>query len=227
MYDGAVPGAGHRHRDRPGRGPGMRHRRERRHRQGRHLLPDHGQEAPARAGDRPSEPAAVRLPGGFRRRIPARCRTRCSRTGSTSAASSTTRPRCRRAGIPQLAAVMGSCTAGGAYIPAMSDETVIVRGQGTIFLGGPPLVKAATGEIVTAEELGGGDVHARTLRGGRPPGRRRRRRAGDPAVDRRHARPRPAPDRCVASRPRSRRSTPPSSTTWSRPTCARPTTCGR
>jgi 3-methylcrotonyl-CoA carboxylase beta subunit len=64
-------------------------------------------------------------------------------------------------GIPQLAAVMGSCTAGGAYVPAMSDETVIVRNQGTIFLGGPPLVKAATGEVVTPEELGGGDVHAR------------------------------------------------------------------
>ena len=66
------------------------------------------------------------------------------------------------AGIAQIAAVMGSCTAGGAYVPAMSDETVIVRNQGTIFLGGPPLVKAATGEVVTAEELGGGDVHART-----------------------------------------------------------------
>ncbi|TSD55422.1 carboxyl transferase domain-containing protein [Aeromicrobium piscarium] len=65
-------------------------------------------------------------------------------------------------GIPQIAAVMGSCTAGGAYVPAMSDESVIVRDQGTIFLGGPPLVKAATGEVVTAEELGGGDVHART-----------------------------------------------------------------
>ncbi|MDT0181251.1 carboxyl transferase domain-containing protein [Microbacterium sp. ARD31] len=64
-------------------------------------------------------------------------------------------------GIPQIAAVMGSCTAGGAYVPAMSDETVIVRGQGTIFLGGPPLVKAAIGEIVTAEELGGGELHAR------------------------------------------------------------------
>src|SRR5579872_6854959 len=63
--------------------------------------------------------------------------------------------------IPQIAAVMGSCTAGGAYVPAMSDETVIVRGTGTIFLGGPPLVKAATGEIVTAEELGGADVHTR------------------------------------------------------------------
>jgi 3-methylcrotonyl-CoA carboxylase beta subunit len=65
------------------------------------------------------------------------------------------------AGIPQIAVVMGSCTAGGAYVPAMSDESVIVRNQGTIFLGGPPLVKAATGEIVTAEELGGGDTHSR------------------------------------------------------------------
>ncbi len=64
-------------------------------------------------------------------------------------------------GIPQLAVVMGSCTAGGAYVPAMSDETVIVRNQGTIFLGGPPLVKAATGEVVSAEDLGGGDVHTR------------------------------------------------------------------
>src|SRR5271166_4086100 len=64
-------------------------------------------------------------------------------------------------GIPQIAAVMGSCTAGGAYVPAMSDETVIVAGYGTIFLGGPPLVQAATGEIVSAEELGGADVHAR------------------------------------------------------------------
>ncbi len=62
--------------------------------------------------------------------------------------------------IPQIASVMGSCTAGGAYVPAMSDETVIVRNQGTIFLGGPPLVKAAIGEIVTAEELGGGEVHS-------------------------------------------------------------------
>jgi 3-methylcrotonyl-CoA carboxylase beta subunit len=65
------------------------------------------------------------------------------------------------AGIAQIAVVMGSCTAGGAYVPAMSDETIIVRGTGTIFLGGPPLVKAATGEDVTAEELGGGDVHTR------------------------------------------------------------------
>lgn len=72
-----------------------------------------------------------------------------------------TQARMSAAGIPQLAAVLGSCTAGGAYVPAMSDETVIVRGQGTIFLGGPPLVKAAIGEQVTAEELGGGEMHAR------------------------------------------------------------------
>src|ERR671936_1174508 len=62
-------------------------------------------------------------------------------------------------GIPQIASVMGSCTAGGAYVPAMSDETIIVKGTGTIFIGGPPLVKAATGQEVTAEELGGADVH--------------------------------------------------------------------
>jgi len=64
-------------------------------------------------------------------------------------------------GIPQIAVVHGSCTAGGAYVPAMSDEAIIVRKQGTIFLGGPPLVKAATGEVVTAEDLGGGDTHTR------------------------------------------------------------------
>jgi 3-methylcrotonyl-CoA carboxylase beta subunit len=65
------------------------------------------------------------------------------------------------AGIPQLAVVMGSCTAGGAYVPAMADEAIIVKDQGTIFLAGPPLVKAATGEVVSAEDLGGGDVHTR------------------------------------------------------------------
>ena len=65
------------------------------------------------------------------------------------------------AGIPQIGVVMGSCTAGGAYMPAMSDESIIVKNQGTIFLGGPPLVKAATGEVVSAEDLGGGDVHTR------------------------------------------------------------------
>src|SRR5947207_5464218 len=65
------------------------------------------------------------------------------------------------ASIPQIAVVMGSCTAGGAYVPAMSDESIIVRNQGTIFLAGPPLVKAATGEVVSAEDLGGADVHTR------------------------------------------------------------------
>ncbi len=65
-------------------------------------------------------------------------------------------------GIPQIAAVMGSCTAGGAYVPAMADESIIVQGNGTIFLGGPPLVKAATGEVVTAENLGGASLHCRT-----------------------------------------------------------------
>ena len=64
--------------------------------------------------------------------------------------------------IAQIAVVMGSCTAGGAYVPAMADEAIIVREQGTIFLGGPPLVRAATGEIVSAEDLGGADVHCRT-----------------------------------------------------------------
>src|ERR671912_7832 len=74
-----------------------------------------------------------------------------------------------KAGIAQIAAVLGSCTAGGAYVPAMSDEAVIVREQGTAFLGGPPLVKAATGEVVTAEELGGGDLHSRISRVTHPP----------------------------------------------------------
>jgi len=73
----------------------------------------------------------------------------------------TNQARLSAAGIPQIAVVMGSCTAGGAYVPAMADEAVIVREQGTIFLGGPPLVRAATGEVVESEELGGGDVHAR------------------------------------------------------------------
>ena len=67
----------------------------------------------------------------------------------------------RLTGIPQVAVVMGSCTAGGAYVPAMSDETVIVNGTGTVFLAGPPLVRAATGEVISAEELGGADAHTR------------------------------------------------------------------
>jgi 3-methylcrotonyl-CoA carboxylase beta subunit len=66
-------------------------------------------------------------------------------------------------GIPQIAVVMGSCTAGGAYVPAMADESIIVGKQGTIFLAGPPLVKAATGEVVSAEELGGADLHCKPI----------------------------------------------------------------
>ena len=84
--------------------------------------------------------------------------------------------------IPQIACVMGSCTAGGAYVPAMSDETIIVRGQGTIFLGGPPLVKAATGEVITAEELGGADIPRRRSGVVDHCRRRRRARAGDRAA---------------------------------------------
>ena len=105
------------HRDRPGRRPRVRDRRQRRHRQGRHLLPDDGEEAPARAGGGAAEPAAVHLPRRLRRRVPARCRTRCSPTASTSAGSSTTRRTMSGPGIPQIAAVLGSCTAGGAYVP--------------------------------------------------------------------------------------------------------------
>src|SRR5438874_12327876 len=78
------------------------------------------------------------------------------------------------AGIPQIAAVMGSCTAGGAYVPAMSDESIIVKGQGTIFLGGPPLVKAATGEIVSPEELPVADQPGRQRVGRPPPGQKHR-----------------------------------------------------
>jgi 3-methylcrotonyl-CoA carboxylase beta subunit len=85
------------------------------------------------------------------------------------------------ANIPQIAVVMGSCTAGGAYVPAMCDEAVIVRNQGTIFLGGPPLVKAATGEEVDAETLGGGEVHSRISGVTDHLANRRRARAGDRA----------------------------------------------
>ena len=112
--------------------------------------------------------------------------------------------------IPQISAVLGSCTAGGAYVPAMSDEAVIVKGRGTIFLGGPPLVKAATGEEVTAEELGGADVHADQRRGG-PPGAGRRARDRDRARHRRRAdQPQGAPlgrrrARGPAARPRGDR----------------------
>ncbi len=130
------------------------------------------------------------------------------------------------AGIPQIACVMGSCTAGGAYVPAMCDETVIVRNQGTIFLAGPPLVKAATGEVISAEELGGAETHGR--------------RSGvvdhvaendehallivrDIVATLNHRKP-----PISTSRRRARRSsTPRNSMAWCRRTCAPPTTCAR
>ena len=127
-------------------------------------------------------------------------------------------------GIAQIAAVMGSCTAGGAYVPAMSDECVIVREQGTIFLGGPPLVKAATGEEVSAEDLGGGDLHARTQRRHRPPRRRRRARAGDRPRHRRHAARRSRGAVGARAGRGARRTTPTRSTASSPPTCASPMT---
>ncbi len=105
-------------------------------------------------------------------------------------------------GIPQVALVMGSSTAGGAYVPAMSDETVIVRGTGTIFLGGPPLVKAATGEDVTAEELGGAEVHTRRSGRRRPRGARRRARPGARPVD--HLEPEPQDARAALGSARRR-----------------------
>jgi 3-methylcrotonyl-CoA carboxylase beta subunit len=111
-----------------------------------------------------------------------RTRTRCSRPRAF-------RPHLLQpgqhvgAGIPQIACVMGSCTAGGAYVPAMSDESIMVRNQATIFLGGPPLVKAATGEEVSAEDLGGAEVHTRLGRR-RPLCAERRTRAGHHAAHR-------------------------------------------
>ena len=175
----------------------VRDRLQRRDGEGRHLLSDHGEEAPARAGDRAAEPPAVRLSRRFGRRESCRNqddvfpdREHFGRIFYNQANMS------RRRASPQIAVVMGSCTAGGAYVPAMSDETVIVKNQGTIFLGGPPLVKAATGEIVSAEELGGGDVHTRLLRRGRPS---RRRRPHALAIARQHRR-QPQPH---ASRSRS------------------------
>ena len=136
-------------------------RRQRRDGQGRHLLPaSRSRSTCARRRSR-SRTACRASTSSIRAARSCRCRPRSSPIASTSGASSSTRRGCRPSGIPQIAVVMGSCTAGGAYVPAMSDETVIVKGTGTIFLGGPPLVKAATGEEVTAEELGGADVHTR------------------------------------------------------------------
>ena len=154
MYDNAAPCRRHCH----GHWRGARHggddRRQRRHRQRRHLF-SHDRQKHLRAQEiaRENHLPCIYLVdsgGAF-----CRCRPRSSRPRAfwphfyNQATMSA-------AGIPQIAVVMGSCTAGGAYVPAMSDETIIVRNQGTIFLGGPPLVKASIGEEVSAEELGGG-----------------------------------------------------------------------
>ena len=161
LYDGDAPGAGIVTGIGIVAGRRVVDRRQRRDRQGRHVLPDDGQEAPARAGGGAAQPPPcvylVDSGGAF---LPMQDevfpdRDHFGRIFYNQATMS-------QQAIPQIACVMGSCTAGGAYVPAMSDETVIVREQGTIFLGGPPLVKAATGEVVSAEELGGGEVHART-----------------------------------------------------------------
>ena len=107
------------------------------------------------------EPVAVRVPGGLVVVRTCLIRTRSFPDRDHFGRIFYNQAQMSAAGIPQIAVVMGSCTAGGAYVPAMSDETIIVKNQGTIFLAGPPLVKAATGEVVTAEDLGGGDVHTR------------------------------------------------------------------
>ena len=108
------------------------------------------------------------------------------------------------AAMPQIAVVMGSCTAGGAYVPAMSDESVIVRNEGTIFLGGPPLVKAATGEVVSAEELGGADVHARISGVADHYAHDDAHALGIARAHRRQPQPRQARRRSTSPRPRSR-----------------------
>ena len=130
MYDGEVPAAGIITGIGRDHGARMRRRRQRRDRQGRHLLPDDRQEASAGAGDRAREPAALPLPGRFRRGVSAGAGRGLSRTATISAGSSTIRRTCRRLGVPQIALVMGSCTAGGAYVPAMSDESRHRAGPG-------------------------------------------------------------------------------------------------
>ena len=129
-------------------------------------------------------------------------------------------------GIPQIAAVMGSCTAGGAYVPAMSDETVIVKDQGTIFLGGPPLVKAATGEVVSAEDLGGGEVHARKSGVVDHLANDDAHAAADRPQHRGHPARAAGPSR-IGRRGGADLPTRPTSTTSCRPTPARRTTCAR
>ena len=159
MYEDR-PGRRHRHGHRRRRGSRVRDRRQRRHGEGRLVLPAHGEEAPARAGGRRAEQPAVPVPRGLGRSVlPLQAEVFPDRDHFGRIFFNQAQMSAR--GIPQIAVVMGSCTAGGAYVPAMSDETIIVRGTGTIFIGGPPLVKAATGQEVSAEELGGADVHTR------------------------------------------------------------------
>ena len=130
MYDDDAPAAGDRHRHRPRRGARVHDRRERCDGEGRHLLSDDGEEAPARAGDRAAEPSAVRLPRRFRRRVPAAAGRGLSRSRAFRPHLLQPGQHVGAKGIPQIAVVMGSCTAGGAYVPAMSDETVIVEEPG-------------------------------------------------------------------------------------------------
>ena len=160
----------HHHRHRPHRGPRVRGGVQRPDGEGRHVLPGHA-----------SRSTCARSAIAEENRLP--CIYLVDSGGAHLPSQDEVFPdqehfgriffnqaNMSAAGIPQIAVVMGSCTAGGAYVPAMSDESIIVRNQGTIFLGGPPLVKAATGEVVSAEELGGGEVHAQHLRRGRSPG---------------------------------------------------------
>ena len=179
----------HHHRRRPGSRAALRDRRQRRHGQGRHLLPHHRQEAPAGPGGR-RPTTGCRASTWWTRAAPS-CptRTRCSPTATISGASSTTRPTCRPQASPRSPRCWVRRTAGGAYVPAMSDEAVIVAHQGTIFLGGPPLVKAATGEVVDRRGARRRRPACPPIRCHRPPGRRRPPGPGHGARHRRHPGP--------------------------------------
>ena len=165
-------------------------RRQRRHGQGRRLLPDDDQEDPPRPDDRRPEPAAARLPGRFLGRLPADAGRGLSRTTTTSAGSSATTRCSRRSGIPQFAAIMGNCVAGGAYLPVLCDTVLMTEGSG-LYLAGPALVKAAIGQEISHEELGRRPRARGDQRDGRLPRARRRRLPGAAA---------PA-DRAPAARP--------------------------
>ena len=184
--------------------------------------PDDGEEASARAGDRAAEPAALHLSGRFRRRQPAEPGRGLSRPRAFRPHLLQPGATCRRPASRRSPWSWARCTAGGAYVPAMSDETVIVRNQGTIFLGGPPLVKAATGEVVTAEELGGADVHSRISGVADHYARERRACAGDRAAIVGNLEPREATGPRAARARASRATTRRDSTASSRPTTRKP-----